>query len=134
MDNKVSAEVAKLEIEKWLDHKKVSERKRESNKESIELLQDAIADGCLALNEVDFTLTQFLKVPIVSEKNTEKLIYAPRITVGKVYNHLQGLKPTDADGRLHAYAAALTSNPKELIKNLDLADYDIVTAIVVFFL
>ena len=129
----LSPEVAMQEIEKWLDHKKVSASKRESNEEAINELAEEISAGNLIL-DASFNLEYSLKSPIISEEATKKLVFKPRLKIGTVYSHLQGVKPTDADGRLFAYAAALTSNPKEVIKNLDIDDWNIVKAVVVFFL
>jgi len=129
----LAPEVAMQEIEKWLDHKKVSAKKRESNEEAIKTLAEEISLGNMFLTD-SFNLEYNLKSPIKSEQPTTKLVFKPRLTIGSVYNHLQGVKPTDADGRLFAYAAALTTNPKDLIKNLEIDDWNIVQAVVVFFL
>jgi hypothetical protein len=129
----LSPEVAMLEIEKWLDHKKVSANKRESNEEAIKTLAEEFSSGNMILKD-SFELQYKLKAPIQSERATSELIFKPRLTIGSVYNHLQGVKPTDADGRLFAYAAALTGNPKDLIKALEIDDWNIVQAVVVFFL
>jgi len=129
----LAPEVAIQEIEKWLDHKKVSANKRESNEEAIKTLAEEISSGNMILTD-SFNLEYKLKSPIKSEQPTTQLVFKPRLTIGTVYNHLQGVKPTDADGRLFAYAAALTTNPKDLIKNLEIDDWNIVQAVVVFFL
>lgn len=129
----LAPEVAMQEIEKWLDHKKVSANKRESNEEAIKVLAEEISAGNMVLTD-SFNLEYKLKSPIKSEQPTTQLVFKPRLTIGTVYNHLQGVKPTDADGRLFAYAAALTTNPKDLIKNLEIDDWNIVQAVVVFFL
>jgi hypothetical protein len=47
---------------------------------------------------------------------------------------MQGVKASDGDGRVCAYVAALSSQPKEVIKHLDTEDYAIATAVAVFFL
>lgn len=129
----VASEVAILEIEKWLDHKKITARKREDLADTINLLSDAVSDGILVLDE-KFNLIQTLSEPVGTEKITSKLTFKPRLQVGAVYQHLQGIKGTDVEGRIFAYAAALTENPKELIKKIDTGDFNIVQAIVVFFL
>ena len=133
MNEILNIELAMQEIERWLDYKKVSPRKREANKDSIDILADAVSTGNLVLKE-DCTLVQTLNFPISSEKKTEVLEFKPRLQMKSVYQHLQGVKPSDIDARLYAYAAALTGNPKELIKNLETSDYEVVSAIVVFFI
>jgi hypothetical protein len=130
---KVASEVAREEIEKWLDYKKVSEKKRESLADHVDTLIETIVDGYLVLND-DFSLTLKLKFPIESEVNTTELNFKPRIKVSTVYQHMQGVKTGDTDGRLFANVAALCSKPKELIKALETEDYSICQAVAVFFL
>lgn len=129
----LSPEVAMQEVGRWLDHKRVSESKRQSNEEAIKVMAEEMAAGNLILDD-QYNLVYSLRFPISAEQPTTKLTFKPRLKLGTVYSHLQGVKPTDADGRLFAYAAALTGNPKEMIKNLDVDDWSMVQAVVVFFL
>ncbi len=132
----VSKDIAQGEIEKWLEYKKVSDIERQSNKENIDSIIDSISQGHIVLNE-DYTLVQTLKFPIEDKEGKTAfsiLEYKPRINVSLCHLHLQGVKSTDADGRLLAYVCALTSKPKELIKKLDTSDYKISQSIAIFFL
>lgn len=130
---KVSRDVAKKEVDKWLDYKRVSDKKRETYEDNIETLTDAIAAGDLILDE-NHSLIQKLVFPIKSEQPVNELEYKARLKVSTVHTHLNGVKSTDADGRICAYVAALTSKPKDVIKGLDTEDYSIAQAIAVFFL
>jgi hypothetical protein len=129
----LSPDVARKEVEKWLDYKKVSQSKREDREDSIERLTDGFMDGTLVLNE-DYTITQNLKFPTEGEKPITKLDYKPRLKVSTIHQHLQGVKSDDADGRVCAHIAAITGNPKGVIKALDTEDYNIGQAIAIFFL
>lgn len=129
----ISPEVAQQEIEKWLDHKRVSEKRRESLSDQIEILVNAVVEGELVLDE-KFTLKQKLRFPIENEITTTALEYKPRLKIGEVHNRLQGIKPGDADGRITAYISALTGKPKEVIKNLEVDDYGIGQSIAIFFI
>lgn len=131
---KVSREVAEQEVYAWLDYKKVSTKKRESYKEHTDTLVDAIVDGYLSLNKDDMSFEHTLKFPTEGEMLLTKLTYKPRLKVQTVHLHLQNVKSNDADGRLCAYIAALTSKPKELVKHLDSEDYSIGQSIAIFFL
>lgn len=133
MEEKVSKEISISEVNAWLDYKKVSDKKREAQKEQIEVIQDAISDGTLTLNE-DRSFTHHLKFPIGKDVTIISLEYKPRVAMQTIHSHLQGVKPTDGDGRLCAYVAALTSKPKDVIKSLDTEDYNISQAIALFFL
>ena len=80
---------------------------------------------------------QELKFPIEDKGGStafKTLEYKPRLNMASIHLHLQGVKSADADGRVCAYVAALTSKPKELIKKLDTEDYGIAQAIAIFFL
>ncbi len=133
LSTKVSADVATKEIDKWLDYKHIKEKKRESFKEQIEALIDAVADGNLILNE-KHELVQTLTFPLDGDLPLKELNYKPRLKVSTIHQHLNGVKSTDADGRICAYVAALTSKPKDVIKGLDTEDYSIAQAIAIFFL
>lgn len=130
---KVSKEVAGKEIEAWLDYKKVSESKREASAESIATLVNAICDGALSKQD-DNTLVHELKFPLENEMSLTKLEYKPRLAMSAIHTQLQGVKPSDADGRLIAYVAALTGKAKGIIKGLDTEDYAIGQAVAIFFL
>lgn len=133
--NKISRELAELEIEKWLEYKKVSDRKKEAYKDGIETLIDSVCEGLLVLRPEDHVLEQTLKIPIGSgDTEIKKLEFKPRIKISSVHNHLAGVKSSDGDGRLCAYIAALTSKPKDIIKGMDTEDYSVGQSIAVFFL
>lgn len=129
----VSKEVAQVEIEKWLDCKKISERKRETTKDNTAALVDAISEGGLVLTEKN-ELVQTLKFPIGETSPVEKLTYKPRLTVKEVNTKMQGVKANDVDGRVTGYIAALTNLTMEEVKKLDTEDYGLAQNIAIFFL
>lgn len=133
MKELVAPEQAKKEIEGWLEYKKISNSKREAYKENIETLVNAVVDGIITVDD-KFNLTHTLKFKTDGDAPIEKLIYKPRISIRDVHANLNGVKPSDADGRLVAYVAALTGQPKGVIKALDTEDYAIGQAIAIFFL
>jgi hypothetical protein len=131
--SKVAREVAINDVNRWLDYKVVSERKRESLKDSIETLVDAVEDGLLIVND-DHTIIQNLRIVPDGEEPIKSLTYKPRLKVSEVHMQLANVKSTDADGRVCAYIAALTTKPKGIIRALDTEDYGIGQAIAIFFL
>lgn len=130
---KVSSEIAKEEVLKWLDHKKVSQSKRESFADNLKALEEAIVEGSLVLNE-NFEFIQELKFPIGEEVQTSTLTYKPRLKESTLSVHMNGVKIGDFDGRLYATVAALTGKPRDLIKALDTEDYSIGKNIAFFFI
>lgn len=133
--SKVVREVAEKEIESWLDKKKVFASTRDAYKESIEILIESVSEGVLVLNPDTFELIHTLLFPIESELATTELKYKPRLNDNMLKPYLNGIKANDADGRILATVAALTSVPtKNILMALDSMDKRIAMAIVVFFI
>jgi len=130
---KVALEVAQAEVDKWLDHKKINERKRADKKDSIEALVNAVSDGDLVLNE-KMELVQALKFPFENEQKVLALVYKPRINVKEIHSKLTGVKTDNLGGMITAYIAALTGQPAALIGALDTEDYAIGQAVAIFFI
>lgn len=130
---KLPKDVAEQEVIKWLDYKKVTESRREEKAEQIKALTNAISDGQVILNE-DYTLQQVLLSEVGLEVKIKELKYKARLSGAQIQAHLQGVKPNDIDGRLYGYIAALTSQPKEIIRNLDTEDLYVAQTIAFFFL
>jgi hypothetical protein len=138
MLDKVNREQAEKEVENWLDKKKVFQETRERYKEHIEIITEAVINGALILNEKsEFEHT--LLFPLGEGKNDdsamiEKLTYRLRITDKLISPHMRGVKSDDVDGRLNALIAAITTQSKSVISNLDSGDKRISTAIGIFFM
>jgi len=130
----IVAKHANAEIEKWLDFKKVSAKKRIAYADNIATLAEAISEGSLSLNDETFVLTQNLKFPIGEQLSIPQFTFKPRVAVGDLNNAMNGVKATDAEGRINAYISALTNQSKEVIKKLDTEDFTIPQAIAVFFI
>lgn len=128
----VTKEVALKDVEKWLEHKRISDAKRESYKDNIEQLVNGIAEGVLVLTE-KLHFEQTLRFPTEGDAPITKISYKPRLAVREVNQAMVGVKASDVDARLVAYAAALSGLPKGVIAALDTEDYATVQAIVVFF-
>lgn len=132
----VEISVATEDINKWLDHKKVSETKRESKKAAIEALVNEVTDGYLALMG-DYKLQYNLKFPIEdSEGNAflEKLEFVPRLQAKDLFPYMKGVKAGDLDGNLRANICALTKQSMGVISKLDTEDMSVAESIAVFFL
>jgi len=131
----ISNEQAKQEFNQWLDSKKISARKRESNEGAEEIIIDAIMDGAMVINE-DKTIDLKLLFPIEQgNMNVDSLSLKHRLTVGQKNQAVKGLKPDDGDGRMLAYIAALSSQPAGIIRQMESGDdYERASAIAVYFL
>jgi len=129
----IDIEQAKKEMESWLEYKKISPAKRETNAQSIEAIATAISDGTLRLDD-NFNLIQTLKFPIGDEMVLKELTYKPRINVGLVRKAMEKVKATEADNRIAVYISVLTSQTLGTIDKLDSEDQSIAQSIAIFFL
>lgn len=131
---KITREVAKSEIDSWLDYKKIFSATREANAENIEFLEEMICEGVISIDKDTKEITHNLLFPLGDESKISKLVYKPRINDRMLNPYLKGVKSNDADGRLTAYVSALTSQMRNVISNLDSQDKKISMSIAVFFL
>ena len=130
---KIDRSVAVAEVEKWLDKKKVLQSVKEQFQDNIDLLADAISEGHLILGE-DFTFKHTLLHPFGEEEKVTELTYKSRLNDKMLKPYLNGVKIGDSEGRFLAYIAALTSQPRGVLENMDSVDKKISMAIAVFFL
>lgn len=134
VSNAIPKEKAIEEINKWLDHKNIRKKKRESNQESIDELVEAIEDGALVFDEETKDLIMQLLIPIGTKEDIKELRFKSRLKVGEVHQHLKKVKTGDNDGRLLAYVQALTGKPAAMIEDMDTGDQQLAVTIVIFFL
>lgn len=132
IEQKVPHETAAKEVEEYLDFKKVSNKKREEQKDSIETIVDSIVSGTLSIDE-NKNIVQELSFPI-GNGTIPTLSYKPRLTAQAINTRMKGVKGTDVDARIMGYAAALTDKSPALLGDLDTEDLRICQAIVSFFI
>lgn len=132
MKEVVALEAATKEIETWLDFHKVTPMQKESFKDSIATLVEGIQYGMLTLKDNAFT--QNLLMPFGEEEKIAVVNYKQRITYFELEEKMKGVSVSDGAGRVIATLAALTGQPKQILKLMDKADKRIANSIVVFFL
>lgn len=133
---KLTPEQAEKEINEWLDNKKINAKKRIEKKENIDTLIGAMEEGSISI-ESDGTITQKLKIGTTGEDGqpgVTELKFKPRLKVSTVQVCLKGAALGDGYGVIIALAAALTGEPKNVIKDLDTEDFSVGSAIASFFL
>lgn len=132
MKEVVALEAATNEIENWLDFHKVTPMQKESFKDSIATLVEGIQYGMLTLKDNAFQQT--LLMPFGEEEKIAVVNYKQRITYFELEEKMKGVSVSDGAGRVIATLAALTGQPKQILKLMDKADKRIANSIVVFFL
>ncbi len=131
---KVTQEVAQSEINNWLDKRRVFQSQKEQNKASIDLLADAIVEGCLTYDPPSGKLTQKFLFPLGDGGVTKEIVWGLRLNQRMQNPHMKGVDIQDIEGRFAAMTAALTDSSKSLYMEMDAADSRIAKAILVFFL
>lgn len=132
-EKKVDVSVAQAEVDRWLEHKKIGDYQRNERSDEIELLCAEVGEGNLIVHD-DFKLELHLKFPLGENGNISSLTFKPRLINRELAATLRGIKADDAEGRMNAYAAAITGENRGIISALDSVDLRVVKAIVYFFI
>lgn len=132
MNEKVSLEKATQEIEAWLNDKKIMPAQKEKYKDNIDILIEAIQYGCLEKCE-DFSLKQILLHPVGTDGGITEIKYKNRLNDLMLRPYVKNVDADDADGRMTAFMAALSTQPKNVLMSMDGTDKRIAISIVVFF-
>lgn len=125
---KVNREVAEAGVNEWLDARRIKPKKREEKKESIEAIIEAVEDGVLIIDPETNKINQILDFPIENNDGVvtvKELVYKPRMSVLERDKGIKGVKPDDGFGLVHGYISAMTDQPKQVLKNLDMQDYNV---------
>ena len=131
MENEVSKEIAVADVNRWLDLKKVSSKKREDLDSDIKSIIGFVEEGVLSIDE-NCIITHKLKFPFGNDKLIETLSYKVRVSADDLTDGQKGVT-TGAD-LIAANIATLTGKVKATIKKLDSEDYSVCKAIVAFFM
>lgn len=131
----IQREVAEADVTAWLDHKKMSSKRREEKKEAIESLIAYVEDGTVIIDkDKGYTLIQNLAFPIGEQVKIEKLEWKPYGNVGKFQIHMKNVESADFTGNAIARACAQTNQSKTIINALDSEDETVLKVIAVFFM
>ena len=142
---KIDEETALLEINKFLDLKRVSDRKRvDTFEQQIKDLTGLMMDGRFTFDferkRATFKLNAPLKAASGAIETLELRFY---IGMQEVQNVLKNIGPSEVDARSMALAAALSGNNANAFRNsenavgekgLDISDHNALYAYTLFFL
>lgn len=134
LGKKITEELAIKEVEKWLDYKRVSDKKREESESQIETMVSAIMEGDLVVSESGNKLTHNLRFPIGNNEEIKTLSYKARLSVKDRNRSLKGIKPTDTPEYILGHISALSDQNKALISEMDTEDHNIAQSIALFFM
>lgn len=129
---KVEFELATAEVEKWLDYKRIPNKKREALSSMKDNMVDQVMEGNLIVND-DFTLTQIIQFP--EDCGKQELTYKARITTFDMDAHKRIVKGDDWTDNSTRAIMALTGQPLNVVKKLDSStDRALAESITTFFL
>jgi len=131
----INAETARLDLERWLNGKKISRHKREEAEKNKQLdyLACEIEDGYLTV-EADGTLKQKLRFPTAGEAPITHISYKSRINIGTVEAIMKREKAEGALQTIRCYAQAITGLNGQIINKLDDVDISLMQTITGFFM
>lgn len=130
----IARELAEAEVNEWLEAKKVFPSTIEDNKDSVEILVEAIMYGVLKLEPEDKSFTHTLLFPLGEDgASVNTLKYRYRVNDKILQRFMKGVSAKDGDGRLNATIAALTETARGIIEGLDTMDKKVANAIAIFF-
>lgn len=118
----LTPELAKKEVEKWLDIKRVRPKKREKLKDQISLMCEFFEDGTFILND-DGKIVQNLLFETGGKK---ELVYESRLSINK-------LNEFDHQSHYVNVVSALTGELTGVIAGLDSEDTEPALVITSFF-
>lgn len=127
-------EQAEKEVNDWLDFKKMKPRRREEKKDAIEKLIEAVMDGDFVIDSETFKIKYKLSHPLKAEVVTDELIFSPRANAGAIQGAMNDVKSDNVYETITAYVAVLTDKHKNVIKKLDVEDYNMANRIAIFFM
>jgi len=131
---KINRETAVEDINRWLDARRVKDRKRETFKEQIDVLVDAVMDGLLVVRKEDNHLVHTIEFPAKTEAPIKTLEYKLRITVAELHAAQAAETNVTSNTTFYAYIQALTGVVKQTLLKFDSSDYNICQAVAVFFM
>ena len=134
---KVSLEIAKKEIESWMDAKRVPGTKRIKLADQIETLEYAVVEGTISIDPDTRVIRHGLMFPVADSNGDvalSKLEYKPRLATNEIQSRLKGITASDGGAVVNAVISALTGQPAAMIGKLDTEDNSIAQAVAVFFL
>ena len=132
----VTAEEAREQVKRWLDFKRVPEHKRQIHDDSISVLEGAITDGILSVDDNHF-LRHVLLFPLTAADGTEITVlkYRPLLSLAALKQRFgKTYVKVEAHTVIGNYAAALTDRLVSEIDQIDTEDKAITEAIVCFYL
>lgn len=147
---KMTAEMAETELYIWLTEKHGhadaiapndgdDEKGAKEKKDTLKTFVKCLQSGSLILGS-DGTATYTLRYPItVEDKGKEvptvkELKFKARLKYKNVKSILRSVPADDSEGRILAYAAALTGCPMRTLEEMVISDLNKVQLLVVFFI
>jgi len=129
----VSKEQALIEVNEWVDFKKIAAKRRQDLQPVIENLAELVAEGDLIVESSNHTIKQVLKFPLGENGATKELIFKARVSGNELQSAMNGVQFNDELGKTFARISASTGVTANVIKKMDSEDLAVASNIAVFF-
>lgn len=130
----ISEAIARQDVDRWLDYKKIGETKREDNQAAIDGIVASVMDGEMVVSDQGHEITHLLRFPVGNQEDIKQLTYKARLSLKERNKKLKGVKLTDTGEYLVALIAALANENKAVIEELDTEDYNTAQNVALFFI
>lgn len=143
---KVDPVTAEEEVKRWLDLKRIPERKRKEMLDAnLNNLVYSVEAGFLSFDFEKKRAIVKLQVPLLRKQgsNIDKLELRFNMGVNQAFNNSKGIAPDDSNERTLGMISALCDTPIKVLQNadntdgevgLDLADFNVMRDYAIFFL
>lgn len=130
MEGYVSQGVAVKDVNRFLDYRKVSDKRREEFKDQVDSLVEMVMDGDMVVND-DCSITY--KIAFTEDLPWSELKFMPRVKTRVVHEILRNhVKGSDGDGRVYAYLAAHSGITFGEVRLLDSFDSSRLSSLALF--
>ena len=130
----INRETAEKEVNSWVEYKRLSDKKKKSLGGNIRGLVDGVMDGSLELDPETMVFTHKLKFPLGVNGQIKELKYSPRLSMDVVEDQLMDVRAGNTMGTSFAYIAALSGQPRGVIKKMDQEDHSLADLFSFFFM
>lgn len=134
MESLVSKEIAKKDLDRWLDFHEINEDQKADTEANINIMIAGIQSGRIIINE-DCTLIQNLKHPFGKEKSINKLVYTSGgLPIGEVDSAKTAINKENDSRNSIAHISVATNTAVDIINKMSSKDLNTAAAIILFFI
>lgn len=129
----IAKDIAEKEVNDWLTRIDFSEGQRKDFEANINIMVNAVQNGTVSIDPKTNDVTQKLKRPFGKEEKITQLKFKTDISVSEINQYKKGIDHDSDNRNTIAYICASTGNLASIIEQMNARDFNVSTAIVLFF-